>query len=224
MPDPTNESILKNLKEQLSRIQEEIGKMEGSSSPATLENPVVGAKEQDGKQKKAEDLLIWRAPSRIFRPRSKKWFANIGLMVLILAVLLLFMREFLLIGVLIALAFVIYVLATVPPDEIENKITDQGVITGGHEYLWSELVDFWFSQKYGEAILNIDLKFGFPGRLTLLFNSEQQDKIKQILSRYLPFREIPKTNWWEKMTEGVVDRVPMEKSQSEAAPVFKEIP
>jgi hypothetical protein len=225
MPDPTTESTLKELKDQLGKIQGEIRRLEGSEEPVeglpTREEP--SPEGQRELEKRAENLMVWRAPSRVFRPRSKKWFINIGLMLAVISVVLLYMGELILIGAIIAVVFVVYVLATVPPEEVEHKITTQGIISGNQEYLWSELLDFWFSEKYGEPVLNIDVKVGFPGRLTMVYPADQKEKIKEFLSQYLPFRELPKSNWWEKATEGLVNRVPIEKSRSVAEPVSKEV-
>lgn len=185
------EKKVNHLKEQMAKLQEELAQME--------EQP---------RREKVKELFSWQAPSRIFIPRDKKWFTNIFLIVLIISVVLLFIREFILIGVAMSVTFVSYMLATVPPEEIDNKITNHGVTTAGHSYLWAELADFWLVKKYGKTLLHINTLVGFPGRLSLIVNESDEEKIKDILAQYIPYREVPETKWSEKFTEKVISTLP----------------
>lgn len=182
---------LKDLKEQLNQIQSEIDRAEKVEM-----------------SKEVRELLTWASPSRIFRKRDKKWFTNIAILVLALIVILLFIREFIVISVVLAVAFVYYVLATVAPEEIEHKITTQGVNSAGHTYLWSELTDFWFTKKHDNEILNIGTKLRYPGRLVMLLNGVSQEKVKEVLAPYVPFREVPKISWLDKMADSLYQRLP----------------
>ena len=67
-------------------------------------------------KKEKINTIGWTAPARPFKPRDKKYFTTIGVTVLVIGLILVLVREFLLIGVIISLAFVSYVLATVKPD------------------------------------------------------------------------------------------------------------
>lgn len=185
------------LKEELAKIQEKISQVDSDLIGVDNKSPLEEVKE----------LLVWRSPARVFVARDKKWFTNVFLIVLILSVILVFMREFITISVLLAITFLSYVLATVPPDEIEHKITNKGVTTAGHSYFWEELRDFWFSKKYGRDIVNIDTKKGFPGRLIILLQGHSQEKVKEILSKYLTFQEKPELSWMEKTTEKFTSRL-----------------
>lgn len=192
------EKKVAHLQEQMAKIQEELTKFQGEGAST----------------EKVKELFSWIAPSRIFIPRDKKWFTNIFIIVLIVGVILLFLREFMLIGVVFAVTFVGYVLATVPPQEVGNKITSHGLTTAEHSYVWNELADFWFSKKYGEFLLNINTVIGFPGRLTMIVKEYDIEKIKNLLADYLPFREFPETRWTEKLTEKVVSKLPEASSKS----------
>src|SRR3989344_2790499 len=76
--------------------------------------------------KEIKTLLNWRSPSRPFKKRSRDYFTTIAAIVFLIGVILLFIKEFLLIGVILALMFVSYVLATVPPEEVEHEISTEG--------------------------------------------------------------------------------------------------
>ncbi len=155
-------------------------------------------------------LLNWRSPSRPFKKREKEFFTTIGAIVFLLAVILVFIKEFLLIGAIVALAFVAYVLATVPPEEVEHQITSEGLDSAGHEYKWEELTGFWFAEKWGQPILLIQTKMKFPGRLVILYSAPEQAKIKDNLSKYLKFFEQPEKNWMDDAAKWLSEKVPLE--------------
>ena len=174
---PEKEHTLKDLKDKVSDLQEEIHQLEGK------------------KQKSVKSLFRWQSFSRPYKKRSAKWFIYTFLLVATILLILLFVREFFIIAPVLALAFVAYIFASVPPELIESEVTTQGINTADHSYLWDELDDFWIVEKDGFTILYIDTFVRWPRRLILLVNSQDKEKIKEILARYIPFRELPKTTW-----------------------------
>jgi len=156
-------------------------------------------------------LLTWTAPERPFKKRGREYFTTVGAIVFLLAVILLFLKEWLLIAVMIALMFVAYIMATVEPRKVEHKITNQGIITGGKKYRWEELGRFWFTEKWGGKILHTETLFGLPRQLLMLLGETKQEQIKKILSDYLPFEE-PEKTWVDNASEWLSRRVPLETS------------
>jgi hypothetical protein len=179
---------IEDLKKELAHLQEKIADYE---SPAPPHQPVIEVKE----------LYSWKAPERIFVPRNKKWFSYIFLLVLLILLILLFLRQWMVMAPVLAIAFVSYVLASVPPEDIDHKLTTQGLNSNGHSYLWNELGDFWFTKKHGDTILNIDTYLNFPRRLFLLIGKADQEKIKDTMVQYIPYREIPKTTWIDRVAD-----------------------
>ena len=135
--------------------------------------------------REVKTLLSWKAPIRPFKTSNREFWTTVGSIAFLLAVILLFIKEWLLIAVIAAIIFVYYVLSSVPPEEIEHQITNRGVRFAGNEYLWEEISQFWISEKWGQKILNLETKFRFPGRLELLFKIEDEGKIREILKKYL---------------------------------------
>lgn len=156
-------------------------------------------------------LLEWEAPGRPFKKRGREYFTTVGMIVVLLAIIFLFLRDFLVIGVILALAFVVYVLATVPPDMVETKITTRGVTSAGHTYLWEKLVSFWFSEKYGKKILNLETNLGFPARVMILLNGADEAEVKKILSSYISFKEQPPTSWLDDAAEYLARKISLGK-------------
>lgn len=158
-----------------------------------------------------EILMTWKSPSRPFKKRQKEFYTTIAAIVFLLAVILIFIKEFLLIGAILALAFVAYVLATVPPEEVEHKVMTNGLDSVGHFYKWEELASFWFGEKWGQPILLVQTRLRFPGRLVILTAGQDSEKIKSQLQKHLTFKEKPEANWMDDAAKWLGEKVPLEK-------------
>lgn len=159
-----------------------------------------------------EELLTWKAPSRPFKKREREYFTTIAAIILLFAVILLFVKEFLLIAVILSFAFLAYALATVPPSEVEHKITDAGITNTGREYLWAELGEFWFDEKWGQQMLVIQSLYHFPGRFFMMLGDVDRIKIKKLLEEHLPFRKQPVKTWIDNASEWLAKKIPLEKT------------
>ncbi|MBI4100685.1 hypothetical protein HY439_03005 [Candidatus Microgenomates bacterium] len=187
------------------------------NNPGGAQNQVSTLKENSGKeQEEVRTLLSWKANSRPFKERGKEYFKTLGAILFFVSVVLLFIKEWLLIGAIWAFFFITYVLSRVPPEDVEHKITTQGITTGGKVYLWRELSDFWFTQNHGQTVLNIDIlptgRVRFLGRLLILLGDQSETKVREILAKYLSYREIPEKNWMDNASGWLARKIPLEKS------------
>jgi len=156
---------------------------------------------EEEKHNEIKTLVSWKSPLRIFKKRDKKHFTNLIMVVFLISAVLIFFKEFLLVGVILALVFVAYINSTIEPPEFDHKITTKGITSGGHTYLWEELKEFWLDRKGARTVLNIDTKVRFPGRLFIVLNEESTEEVKKALSKYLSFREEHKVTWLDQMTD-----------------------
>ncbi len=154
-------------------------------------------------------LLSWKAPLRVFKRRDREFWTTIGSIVFLLAIILFFIKEWLLIAVIIALVFVYYVLSSVEPEEVEHEITTRGVRFAGRDFLWEELGQFWFSERWAQKILCLELRHKFPGRLELLLGETDEKKIKDLLLKYLP-EETPQPSFVERASKWLSEKIPLE--------------
>jgi hypothetical protein len=158
---------------------------------------------------KEEVYISWSSPSRLFKKRDKEYYTNVGAIVFLLAIIFAFAREFVLIATVVSLVFLVYVLATVPPEDIKHKITNLGIESGGHFYRWEELVDFWFEDQWGQTKLEIRA-YAQP-RLIILLGNESKDTVREAIAKYIPFREVPDKTWVENAATWLSQKVPLEK-------------
>jgi hypothetical protein len=140
-----------------------------------------------------KELLVWQAAARPFKKRNREYYTTVAAIIFLLAVILIFLQEWLLIGVIISLGFLAYVLSSVPPPQVENKITTKGVVIENKRYDWNLLYRFWFSQRWGSEILNIETRLSFPRRLMLLLGKTDKNKVQKILEKYLILEKPQKT-------------------------------
>ncbi len=163
-----------------------------------------------GKPESLKVLLTWRSPSRLFKRLSRERFATIGAIVFLVGIILVFLKEWFLIAVIIALAFFSYILSQVKPEEVEHQITNKGIVTSGRTYFWQQLLRFWFEGEGDQTILLIDGLDRIPFRLLLLLGDQNKETIKKILASYLP-EEKPEKTWIDRSGEWITRQIPLEK-------------
>lgn len=162
--------------------------------------------------KDEEVYASWSSPSRLFKKRDREFFVNIGAIVFLLSVILVFVREFVLIATVLSIVFLIYVLSTVPPEEIDHRITNLGIESGGHFYRWEECADFWFEEQWGQHMLVLRL-FMAP-RVIILLADQSRDKIRERVAQHIPFREQPDRTWVDNAARWITEKIPLEKPQA----------
>jgi len=164
----------------------------------------------EGKTPKQREVHVtWTSPSRLFKRRDKEYFTNIGAIVFLLIVILVFAREFLLIAAVVSIVFLIYVLSTVPPEDVTHHITNLGLESAGHFYRWDELSEFWFETQWDQTMLQIKPLMG--PRIILLLGHEHKLKIQEILEKYITYRETPDKSWVDNAATWLSEKVPLEK-------------
>ena len=108
-----------------------------------------------------------------------------------------------------SILFLFYVLSTVPPENIKNKLTNRGVYFGEARYEWMVLRRFWFKKSLSSQLLAIETNLRFPRQIMLVINSEDQEKIKEIVVKRIPMLEESPT-FVDRLTKRVAQFLPLE--------------
>lgn len=138
------------------------------------------------------NLLVWSSPSRPPVEMTRELFATAVSICLLLSVIVSFFQEFMLVVLIWAALFFIVALSKRPPDNVEHKITTQGIVTLDHVYLWENLGPFWFTKKGNQDMLHIIQSGNLLGTLLILLPEDlPADKVRDVLAKYLPFVEKP---------------------------------
>ena len=154
----------------------------------------VSKEELDAKRQAAMDaktIVSWKSPVHIFKQRSRKYFVKVALWALIPILAAIAFGEFFLVGVIMAMVFVVYVLAHSVPEIIEHRVTNMGIVSGGKVFLWEDLDAFWFERRGDERILMVDTNFHFPSRLILLLTTVSERTLLDILDKHLHYHQAP---------------------------------
>jgi len=161
-----------------------------------------------------EELVYasWSSPSRLFKRRDREFFVNILAIVFLLSVILVFIREFVLIATVLSIVFLIYVLSTVPPEEVNHRLTNLGIESAGHFYRWEEFADFWFEEQWGQTMLV--LRSFVQPRIIILLGAQKKESIREAVARHIPYREEPDRNWVDNAAKWISEKIPLEKPQA----------
>ena len=166
-------------------------------------SPAEEAKEQK------EVYLSWSSPSRLFKRRDREYFTNVGAIVFLLIIILVFAREFLLIAAVVSIVFLIYVLSTVPPENVEHRITNLGIESAGHFYRWEQLGEFWFEEQWGQVLLKLRPVMG--PHIIILLADQDKAHVRELVAKHIPFREQPEKNWVDNAASWLTKKIPLEK-------------
>lgn len=172
---------------------------------------ILSKEELDAKHAAALDaktIISWKSPVRIFKSRSKKYFTKVALYALIFILAAIAFGEFFLVGVIIAVVFVVYVLATAAPELIEHKITGMGIISGGRAFLWEELDSFWFDKRGDDRLLLVQTRLHFPTRLIILLSATVTERaLLDILEKHLHYHAAPVHTLFDKWAQSLQKRI-----------------
>ncbi|MEK7141375.1 MAG: hypothetical protein AAB800_02405, partial [Patescibacteria group bacterium] len=148
-------------------------------------------------------------PSRLFKRRDRAYFTNIGAIVFLLTIILVFAREFVLIAAVLSIVFLIYVLSTVPPEEVSHRITNLGIESSGHFYRWEEVIDFWLEEQWGQNM--VVLRMYFSPRVFVLLGAEKPEKVRDLIAKHIPFRTEPERTWSDNAASWLSKKIPLDK-------------
>ena len=160
-------------------------------------------------------LYEWNAPGRPFKKRTKTYFTTTLLILFFVEILLFLFGQYALMLVILSLVFVSFALAIVPPHDFSYRISTEGIFLQDSFFIWHELYDFYFKKINGIDVLHIRTRAFMPGEITLtLKEADDEEKIKNIMLEYLPFREYIKPTFLDKSSNWLSKTFPLENTAS----------
>jgi hypothetical protein len=164
---------------------------------------VVEGNQQVDKLVPEKTLFQWRAPSRPFKRRDRDFWMTVISIAGIFCLILFFVEGIMPVIMIISVIFLFYVLSTVEPEEVEYTITNKGVKIGDKMTDLEQLRRFWFTRRFSDELLVFET-FRLPGRLELVVDQKDKEKIRKALSDYLVEEEAAPSsldrvaNWFTK--------------------------
>lgn len=163
-------------------------------------------------------LLSWTAPARPFKKRDKTYYQTSVALAFLLIAILLFIKEWLLIGLVLAIFFVAYGLSSIEPPKIKMQITKKGLWMEDEFYKFLEMTEYWFEKKLEQEVLVLVLPMEPPGRVDVVIAENLQERIDNILREKLVFREKPLKTFVDKASGWLSSKVPLEDERQTVAP------
>lgn len=152
------------------------------------------------------DLVVWTAPSRPFKRRDRQFFVTIFASAGIISLIIFLAEGIMPVILIITLVFLYYILSTVPPENVEYKITTKGIKIADNLTDWHLINNFWFGRRLNSDMLFFNV-FKIPGRIELVINPEIKEELKKEISAYIPLEQ-PQSTGVDKLTDWVSQKLP----------------
>jgi hypothetical protein len=156
-------------------------------------------------------LLEWTSPARPYKARTREFYTTVLSIVFLLAIILLLLGDFLLIGVIIAFAFLSYILSTHKPENAIHQVTTTGIRTDGKLFEWNTLTNFWLKKQWSQEVVICKTKAALPGVILLVIDPLKREEIIKVIGEKIPL-EKPTDSFVDKASKWLGDKVPLENT------------
>ncbi len=154
-------------------------------------------------------LLEWSAPSRPYKVRTREFYTTILSIAFLLGVILLLLKEFLLIGVIMAFAFLSYVLSTYKPEDAKHQLTTLGIRTDGKLFEWDALTNFWLKKQWDQEVIICKTVTALPGVILLVIDPSKRENILKTIGDKIPLVK-PTDSFVDKASKWLGNKIPLE--------------
>jgi len=187
-------------------------KKKQASPPLHSEHRTTESQPEQFTYPEVETYLAWDAPGRPFKQRSREYFINALLITIAIEIILFLFSQYFLMMVILALIFLSFALASVPPRTFSYKISSEGILIENNYFIWEELYDFYFTKYHDEDVLHVETKAFFPGELIITLGDIPTEAVKTALLPYLPYREYVEPSFVDKAGRWLERNFPLERS------------
>lgn len=159
-----------------------------TAQESTLKDREIGVHEAIAEK----ELFGWSAKSRPFKRKSREFYVTAVSIAVLLGLILFLIDGIMPVFLIVGFSFLFYVISTVEPETIDYKITSYGIRIGSSLTTWDNFGRFWFSERLGTEVLVLETG-GLIGRLELVYDRKDKEKLEKILKKYLLNEEVAPT-------------------------------
>jgi len=143
--------------------------------------------------------IYWEAEEFEIPTRGIKWYIFVtGILLLALAYTI-WISHWILSAVVVMVGVVLYLSGNLKPRVIKYMIDSQGVKVGDRVFQYNELKTFWFSNSHKITKLNLISIFKLMPVISIKIPSDMKEKIKNILSEFLPETQNKGEDWIDRI-------------------------
>lgn len=134
-------------------------------------------------------LFSWRGPVRPFKARGKQFFSTVILIAVLLSIIGYVLEGTMVVFLVWAVVFLVFVLFTIPPEEITYTITNKNIVIADKKHPIESATRFWITERWGSTLLIFEIPNQFPGRLELVLAGIDKNNVKKQLEEYITYEE-----------------------------------
>ena len=147
-------------------------------------------------------LFSWDSFNRPTHVYTQRGLSVVTVIALVFTVFFVLFQEWGALFVTWAAYFLFVTLDRIPAERVSHKITSEGITSMEHSYIWQDLGPFWFKTLGENRLLYIARKNLF-GQLVILIDKKDEEKIMDVLIKYLPYIEVPEKSLGDKLLKWV---------------------
>ncbi len=130
-------------------------------------------------------LMSWRAPEYEQQEKSRGWFIGAGIIAALLIGASIWMRNYLLIIIVVLFAIVIYTLHKKEPLVLKIKLTEKGIRFGKKFYPYKNIENFWIIYDPPAKTLNLKTTSTLFPQVSLQIQDQDPLRIRDLLLDYI---------------------------------------
>ncbi|KKS16963.1 MAG: hypothetical protein UU77_C0035G0004 [candidate division WWE3 bacterium GW2011_GWC1_41_7] len=158
-----------------------------------------------------EVYLSWNEANRPEKkPMNHRFVRTFTVIGIVIALFLAIMGEFFLILLIASIIFISYALSITPPESIKYEVSSHGLEVADKIYHWRELKHFFITARTEREMLAVDTKERLPGRLFVVFNHTDKERLIEIFSQHLPHIKEEPMNVADKAMYSLMDKLNFE--------------
>lgn len=132
----------------------------------------------------------WSAPVRAFKRQDREFWITCLAILGLVGIIFFFAKDFLAILPACALLFLYYILSTVPPEIVDNKLTNRGIHFGPNFFPWDAINSFSFGKAGDSRAVIFDTFINFFTRqISLIISPQDEETVKGFCLKKLPLVE-----------------------------------
>jgi hypothetical protein len=146
----------------------------------------IKPKQADITSPKKESIISWSAPEFIHAPKNTSWYIFMSLVIVALAALFYWLKNYYAIAVVILVPIIFYLLSRGESKKIKYNLNKEGIDFKGKNHDFNSFKSFWVISRPEADILYLEPTQKMSPPLTIYLTNIDIRQINNFLKQYLP--------------------------------------
>lgn len=153
-------------------------------------------------------LVEWESFERPQKKWSKEFYSSVIVMAFLASVIFYFIEGIMPVLVIWAMVFMLWAMSRTEPHLEKYAISNWGLKTKERSYLFQEMSNFWFENKWGGRLMRINL-VKVPWHIVIVISPEKEDQIRKNMLKSVSYQE-PQITWSDRLVKWIGEKIPLE--------------